>query len=594
MYHPAHKKSCEGVALVAATLMLAVGLLVLGALTMRVVNQSHQVDNHETFKETFQGLESAYAQSKAELELGADGMIGLGSWTPDAPGEEELPDSVPLPDFYEEDVSPARIPNMQQVEYMAFAQDWSSDNIDNNGDGIIDGVEESGFFTIHALAKNGEMVRQAEIVLAATDINVWNNAVFAGAGHVTGAIQGNCSLHGSVHLLGTQVPEGGEVIVVLEMTGTSLIHNNYGLGLGPGPALPARLRDSVPHLPQTLVNGEVVDTLNANLRVRNGLISLNGSSEIGQADVFGNPQKETMDGTYNEDGWTGNSVIEDGGRGDPTVVFSDNGWDHGYDLGTKVEQPFLTDDWRWPASFNTYELGYFYDPAPGSKETSLDGDPYVHTEFFSDVLSDGSPYNGDVVIQTDTNFYLNLSRPGDSDPSHRVKADPAQNTSGDDYLYYNAATNVLEVNGQIEINGDLTLKPPSGVSNSDIYYTGRGAILAHGNVNIDTSLYTCNNGNPNDYANSFPSANALGIMAEQDMTVGSKAQLQIMGAFYAQGSIISKKQTVVMGTFVANYFDMGSQVPDIFQVPELARNLPLGMVGNWPLLAYEQVSWREV
>ena len=83
-------------------------------------------------------------------------------------------------------------------------------------------------------------------------------------------------------------------------------------------------------------------------------------------------------------------------------------------------------------------------------------------------------------------------------------------------------------------------------------------------------------------------------MTYKDMMVGSTSQLQIMGAFYAQGTIKTMKQTNVMGTFVANYFDMGSQVPSIFQVPTLADNLPLGMIANYPLLTLELESWREL
>jgi hypothetical protein len=45
---------------------------------------------------------------------------------------------------------------------------------------------------------------------------------------------------------------------------------------------------------------------------------------------------------------------------------------------------------------------------------------------------------------------------------------------------------------------------------------------------------------------------------------------------------------------VSNYFDMGTNVPAIFQVPSLADNLPQGMVGAYPILAFQHVSWREL
>ena len=50
----------------------------------------------------------------------------------------------------------------------------------------------------------------------------------------------------------------------------------------------------------------------------------------------GNTIKETMDGCFVNEGWTGTSVTADGDRGDPTAVFSDNGWDATYDLGLSL------------------------------------------------------------------------------------------------------------------------------------------------------------------------------------------------------------------------------------------------------------------
>jgi hypothetical protein len=579
------RKKNEGIALLTATILLAVAILVLGALAMRVVSQNKQVAQFATYRECFQGLEAAYALSRADLERGGDGMIGVGSWTPPAT-------LLSPPSFEDSGVEPIDLPGMPGVQYVAVAVNWASDGVDNEGDALIDGPNEAGMFTIHGFAHNCGVTRHVEAILESEDINVWNNAIFAGAGHVSGAIQGNCSIHGSVHILGEEVPEGGEAVMVLDMMGASLIHNNYGIGPNPGPDLPDYLSDRVPLLPQTIYNGEIVDTL---LRVKNGLVSLNSAAEIGSPDIFGNRQKESMDGTFNSDGWTGTRVTDDGDRGDPGVVYSDNGWDHEYDLGDKVSLPILSDDWRWPANLLEHELGYSYDPPPGSTEISPDGDNYLHEEFFAEVLSDGAPYSGDVLIENDKDFYLNLTRPGDPDPANRVKGDAATITSGDDYLYYDSSTHVLEINGQIEIDGNLEIAVgKKGASNPIIYYTGRAVILAHGDVRLNADLLTCNDGNPADYLNSFPARNCLGIMAENDMFMGDSAQLDLMGAFYAQGCVTSAKQTVVMGTFVATYFDMGSQVPDIFQVPELANNLPLGMIGNWPIWVMSPVSWREI
>jgi hypothetical protein len=345
--------------------------------------------------------------------------------------------------------------------------------------------------------------------------------------------------------------------------------------------LPQNLRDRIPALATIDENGKAIETLDAKLRVKNGLVGLSGNSEIGQANVVGDSKKDFMDGTYVNDGWTGTAVIPDGNRGDPKSVFSDNGWDELYDLGDKVPLPMLKDDWRWNDD--------------GRKEmNSATGTWYTHEDFFNQVLladannkTDGR-FTGNMTLATNgSNLYWNATK--------NIKSTTIPNPlppATDDYIIFDSTSDVLRVNGQVTVDGDLKF---SGQGNQrTITYSGRGALLVNGNVGIDVSLLTCNNGNKNDIANSFPQKNIIGIMATKDMVVGSTAQVSIMGAFYSEQKIATSKQTNVAGTFVANYFDMGTNVPSIFQVPTLADNLPLGMIGNYPIMSMSRVSWREL
>lgn len=548
----------EGVALVTATIFIAAALIVLGALSARAIMQSQNVGHYSDFKLALQGIEAAFAESRTAVEAGGSGHIGLGTWTPTFSADGE----VTLPTFDSGDVAPQQLDSMPQVRYMAVVQPWANDGIDNNGDGIVDGPEEAFFSTVYALAQAGSTTRRAEIVMAGGDVNVWRNAIFAGTGQAGGLINGNVSIHGSVHLLGTGLLTGDMAIAAIDLSGTSMIHNNYA-------SCPADLLNRVPTPPLTMLNGEEVQTLNAKLRVKNGLVSMSGNSEVGEPNLAGNVHKETVDGTYVNDGWTGNSVTNDGGRGDPKNVYSDNGWDVTYDLGDRVPFPMLADDWRDMSTGETVHWDAM-------------GRNYTHEEYFSEVLS-GTPYPGDMLIKANQDFYYNATRPADPDPLHRLPTD--------DYILFNATTNRMEVNGQIEVNGNLTFTRGSG-NDKTIHYTGRAAMLVRGNVTLDTDLLTVNaNGTT---ANSFPQNNVLGIMATQNMTVGSLSQLSLMGAFYAQGQINCSKQTTVMGTFVSNYFNMGTNVPSIFQVPDLADNLPMGMIGAYPILVFSQVSWREL
>ena len=564
------RKNQEGMAMVVAVIFVSVALVLLGAMSHRMLNQNRQTTNFENYRSLILGLDAGLTQSKVELMDGEDGAIGLGDWVPEF-DENGLPIKPEV-----SDVEPQSLDETSDVRYIAYAQNWITDGFDNDGDGVVDGLSENGKYTLHAWAGNNNAVRRVEMVLDSDDVNVWRNAIFAGSGQAGGLINGNVSIHGSVHLLGNNLSEGDAAIAAIDISGTSLIHNNYN-------GVPADLLNRVPALATTTIDGDEVETLEGKLRVKKGLVGMSGNSEIGEIYVSGDAYKESMDGTFVNDGWTGNDVIDDGDRGDPQSVYSDNGWDEGYDVGNYVSMPFLTDDWR--------------DPVDGSKVADPEtGTWYTHDDYFNEVLladpadqTDGR-YVGDIILNVaDKNgdFYWNATQNIESKSVPATAPDP-----GDDYIIFDATANTLEINGQITIDGNLSFLGKG--NDTTINYSGRAALLVNGDVAIDTNLLSCNNGDPNDTTLSFPVDNIIGVMARDNMIVGSTAQLSIMGAFYAQGQISCSKQTSVMGTFVSNYFDMGTNVPNIYQVPTLADNLPHGMIGNFPIMTFEEIVWREV
>ncbi len=565
------RKANEGMALMMAVFFIGVAVVIVGSLLGRMLQQRKVVDHYEDYKNAFHGLEGAISSSKVELEQGDDGIIGMEGWEPQWSDDNVLL----LPEMDADGVSPQHLQTMEDVEFATYTVDWANDGRDSNGDGIVDSTAENWMYSVYAMARDGATNRRVEVIYEGSNVNVWENAIFAGSGQAGGLINGNVSIHGSVHLLGDSLVVGALALAAIDLSGTSLIHNNYV-------GVPANLEVRVPPLPQTIFEGETVSTLEAKLRAKAGLVGMSGNSEIGEPNILGNTYKETMDGLFVTNGWTGNSVIDDGDRGDPTSAFSDNGWDETYDLGDKVPFPVLTDDWR-----DATNGAKVQDPATGTW--------YTHEDYFNQVLvadpdnpGDGA-YNGDITINARGSHYYWNATTGE-ELSGSLPATAPNPT--DDYILFNESTDVLEINGQIRINGNLSF---TGKGNqTTINYTGRAALLVYGDVAIDASLISCNNGDPNDIADSFPVNNIIGIMASEDMVVGSTSQLDIMGAFYAQNKIQSSKQTNVMGTFVSNYFDMGTNVPNIYQVPALADNLPLGMIGNYPILAISQVAWREL
>ncbi|MGV3723224.1 MAG: hypothetical protein ACO1SX_20170, partial [Actinomycetota bacterium] len=125
--------------------------------------------------------------------------------------------------------------------------------------------------------------------------------------------------------------------------------------------------------------------------------------------------------------------------------------------------------------------------------------------------------------------------------------------------------------------------------NRDMRYTGRGTLVATGNINVSVNLI------PAGY--SFPVNHALGMIARRRIelaTGGGDAQLQLAGAYYAQEQITSVKQNELLGTFVSSNFSM-QDVPRMDQVPSLTDHLPPGMPGSdriW-VKTIRIDSWRE-
>jgi hypothetical protein len=569
------RKSNAGMALLTALMFISITVIVLTAMTARYVQQRLQTDHFEDYYNCFEVAEGAVQQGKAAIEsFDFDFRIGIpDTWTPTFSDGGE----IQLPDFDGDGIVPATFNLIPGSEYILYTHDWAADGRDTNGDGLDDTSVpnlENGFFSIHVIARLNGVTRQLEAIYSAQDINVWRNAVFAGTGAAGGLINGNVSVAGSVHLLGEGLPTGGLAVSALDMSGTSLIHNNYD-------GIPALMLPRVPALkPTVLDDGRTVPTLEAELRCKNGLVSLSGNSMVGEP-ADGTAVKRKMDGVFVNDGWSGNSTI----AGVPTMVHSDNGFEEKYDLGNKVSFPLLSDYWREP------DGSFVNNPNTG--------DWYTHEEYFSEVLV-GDPnirndgfYKGNISLDTydksgKEGFYFNantgetIKGPGSTAAVAAIVPNPAH-----DYILFNPANNTLKINGNIRIEGSFEI---TGKGNdTTVFYSGRGAILTTGASIIDTNLYTQEVG-----PNAFPVNSCFGIMSKGPMSVGTGSQLNIMGAFYSEQSISTIKQTNIMGTFVSNFFDMGTNVPSIFQVPALPNNLPLGMIGNYPILNMRCESWREI
>jgi hypothetical protein len=281
----------------------------------------------------------------------------------------------------------------------------------------------------------------------AENVNCWNNVIFAGVGQMGHSINGNVVMRGSVHLLGDGEPftdidkdgrwddnesytdqnsngqyDFGEPFtdsdsdghrdarepfidsngngtrdpalkvtdLAEEISGTADVGNNYS-------GMSVTLKNLIPSLPTNSFGGETVETLSAKLRVKHGLVGISGSATVGWANTTGNTTKETMDGVYVTDGYTGNKGAAN--------VYSDNGTGHSYDLGDGlVKFPNLSD-------------------------------PYPGYGSYQDYLASTSFVVPSSLTIDDTSFTI-----GDTNGS----------------ISYNATTKVMQISGKVYVNGDIT------------------------------------------------------------------------------------------------------------------------------------------
>lgn len=473
-------------------------LLGLGAVFMTlIVNEAKVAERQRLNSVAFQIAEAGIERALYDLRQDFINDTGTPSWSDnDINGMAIGPDSV---NFY---AVPYQTTTLNNGSYVV--------SFKNSVDGKDVWVRSTG--TIN------DVSHTLDVYVRMINVSPWDNAIFAGAGASGAMVNGNVNIRGSVHILGSGLNPGDYAV---DLGGTAeLVGNNYN-------GLAASLKAKVPALPTTVINGETVETLDAELRVKKGLVGLSGSSTVGELDIFGNSVKEKVDGVYVTDGWGGNQGA--------ASVFSENETTNAYDLGDSVAFPSLS------------------DPSPSNP------------------------------LQTNQQYFQSTSL--------NLTNQLTSVTPGSSFSYSDGAGNsismsggVLTVQGKVYVGSNNSVTFTKQGSNKTITYAGSGTLLVEGNVQINTDLVTSGN-------NSFPN-NIMGIMTPGDINM-NEAGIDVMGIFYAENKIVVQKQTDVVGTIVSNYFDMGTNVPSIFQVPETVNNLPAGMIGD-DILWYMVVAWMKV
>jgi len=439
----------------------------------------------------------------------------------------------------------------------------------------------------------GGRTRSVRSMIRARNVGIWNNAIFAGTGASGQAINGNVDIRGSVHILGegeaysdlnsngrwdaaetftdrnrNGVWDPGEAWVDANndgvwnsaepyndtnnnglydppltqtdlnsaFSGNAYIGNNYS-------GMDAGLEAQVPAPPR--ISG--IETLGAEVRCKHGRISIGGSATIGTDSlVDGGTSKATVDGSFVSDGYTGT-------RG-ANSVYSDNGTNNSYDLGhLGIDFPLISGIGAPPyvdrtgTTWPTQEA-YLDAKSMTVNLTSITATPAAFS--YADT-------NGNSLTFT---------------PEVRVGGTVVTPAS-------------LAVNGIVKFTNDIQI----GDSHQTIRYSGNGTIFSKQDISISCNLLP-------KAGFTFPTTARIGLLAKRNLNLATgsgDAQLKMAGAFYAQGRIVSRKQNEIMGTFVSNFYDMGTNVPKIYQVPALPTNMPPAMPGDKLYFTLKVHSWRE-
>ena len=357
-------------------------------------------------------------------------------------------------------------------------------------------------------------------------LTVWDNAIFGGTGQAGKSMNSNVQVRGSIHIAGDPTPDinqGGTAFVLNHYRGAG-DNDNFGAAATKLPAVP-KVEDA---------SGNMVESLDAEVRVQGGNINLSGNVLWGEADVPGNGYKEELDGFYC-DGPLNLS-------GSAAVHHTDAG---GYDA-SGIEFPSLEDP--------------YYDQAahPGSHRDYLD------TVGYAIPVSE---------ISENTPGFMYDDMNGNS-------------------ATWDPATGTLDIEGIIRVAGNLHI----ATKNEGVAYRGEGTIYASGDIHIHGDLMPTG-----DYLDTLdPDMNNLGLIAGDDMNIASgpgESWVIVMAALYANDKTKVAKQTRIAGAIVANYFDLGTNVPRVFQAPGLASHLPPGMPGADPMLfvtGVDVTNWYQV
>ena len=157
----------------------------------------------------------------------------------------------------------------------------------------------------------------------------------------------------------------------------------------------------------------------------------------------------------------------------------------------------------------------------------------------------------------------------------QISANISAFTHSDGYgnsISWDPTTLTMTISGIIKVDGDIRLGRPQGQPDlRGVNYAGTGTLYATDDIHIDGYVVPVGN---------YITDGNLGLIAADDVLIDEASNINIIAAIYGGDHIRVSKQTSIAGAMVSTWFDMGTNVPAIFHVPDVSTNLPPGMPGE--------------
>lgn len=160
------RKRSAGFALLVALIFIFNALVLVTALSVRLLAAQRQTAYAEASDKCLYGLESALALSRAELESAQDGCVGIDAWL-ERNAAAANPGAPPA--FGAEGVVPSRLRATPGVEFFACARKWSPNGPATSG--RLEPKSPETVYCVRAFARCGGVVRSAEAMLRSVPQN---------------------------------------------------------------------------------------------------------------------------------------------------------------------------------------------------------------------------------------------------------------------------------------------------------------------------------------------------------------------------------------------------------------------------------------